>query len=96
MRNIGGKRDRVERRGGRKREREGGRERKGEREKEGEREEGSKKLYLSSQSDDTGEVAPVLSHTLEVAEHTLELGSLCCHSSLTAHTHTHTEIRTKR
>ena len=57
-----------------------------EREREGGRE--REKLYLSSQSDDTGEVAPVLGHTLEVAEHTLELGSLRCHSPLTAYIHT--------
>ena len=40
-------------------------------------------MYLSPQSDDTGKVAPVLSHTLEVAQHTLELCSLSCHSPLT-------------
>ena len=79
---------------GREGERKGGRERQGEREagreggREGEREGGREKLYLSSQSDDTGEVAPILGHTLEVAEHTLELGSLRCHSSLTAYIHT--------
>ena len=52
----------------------------GKRERERERE---SEMYLSPQSDDTGEVAPVLSHTLEVAQHTLELCSLSCHSPLT-------------
>ena len=44
-----------------------------------------RELYLSSQCDDTGEVTPVLGHTLEVAEYTLELGSLCRHSPFTTH-----------
>ena len=61
-----------------------GREGESESKREGEEREKQCHQYLSSQSDDTGEVALVFSHTLKVAENTLELGSLRCHSPLTA------------